>query len=104
MSYALVNGLRARGLDVLSALEADMLGATDDEQLALATASERSIFTYNVADFCRLHSAYLSTRNRHAGIIVCNRLTLSLGQQIRKLVGLASLFTQDQMQNRLEFL
>jgi hypothetical protein len=56
MSCALLHGLRARGTDVLSALEAGMISTTDEEQLAFATESERSIFSYNVGDFCRLHS------------------------------------------------
>lgn len=80
MRYALISGPRARGLDVLSALEADMVSSTDEDQLAFSTASERSIFTYNVGDFCLPHTRHFYSGNQHAGITVCNRLTLGVGE------------------------
>jgi ActR/RegA family two-component response regulator len=38
ISRALIRALRARGVDVLTAQEADLIGAPDEEQLAYATA------------------------------------------------------------------
>lgn len=104
MSHALLNGLRARGVDVLSALEAGMVSSSDEQQLDFATTSTRSIYSYNVSDFCRLHAAYLDAGKQHSGIIVCNRLKLSLGEQIRRLAGLVNSKSEDGMMDRIEFL
>ena len=56
---AVVRGLRARGLDVLTTIEAQRCGATDRDQLAFAVQQGRSIYTFNVGDFARLHREYL---------------------------------------------
>jgi len=48
---AVVKGLQRRGVDVLSTQEAGMLGAPDEEHLALATSQGRVIFTQD-DDFC----------------------------------------------------
>ncbi len=52
---AVTEGLRRRGVDVLSAQEAGMSGANDYDQLSLAKKEGRVIFTKD-ADFLRLHS------------------------------------------------
>lgn len=41
VSKAVVNGLRQRGVDVLTVAEAGMLGASDEEHLAFARREER---------------------------------------------------------------
>ena len=53
--HAVVEGLRGRGVDVLTILDAAKTSATDEEQLEFATSQGRSIYTLNVDDFCRLH-------------------------------------------------
>ncbi len=52
---AVVAGLRRRGVNVLTTKEAQMLGATDEEHLTLATSDNRVIFTQD-DDFLRLHT------------------------------------------------
>ncbi len=42
---AVATGLRRRDVDVLTTQEADMLGASDEEHLALATSQNRVVFT-----------------------------------------------------------
>jgi len=49
--HAVVAGLRTRGVDVLTVLEAGMAGASDAEQLAYAIAQDRTIYSLNVGDF-----------------------------------------------------
>jgi len=49
---AVVNALRKQGLDVLTAQEAQMLNAPDEEHLRFAISQGRSIFTQD-ADFLR---------------------------------------------------
>ena len=43
VSRAVINGLRQRGVDVLSVPEANRIGASDDEQLAFALAQRARI-------------------------------------------------------------
>jgi hypothetical protein len=50
MRRSLVFSLRARNVDVLTALEAEMINRSDDDHLAAAAASGRALYTFNVAD------------------------------------------------------
>ena len=64
-----VEGLRARGHDVLTTHESGRAnqGIEDDAVLRFATGSGRCVVTINRKDFIRLHR----TLADHAGIIVC---------------------------------
>lgn len=104
MARALVNGLRARGFDVLTVLEAGMKGRDDPAQLAYATQQGRVIYTFNVGHFCQLHTEYLEQGKTHSGIIVVPRQKYSIGEQLRKLAGFISSTTAEEMKNRLHFL
>ena len=68
MDKALVHALRARGVDVMTALEADMIERDDQEHLDFATAQGRVLYSFNVGDFSRLHTTYLAGDKSHAGI------------------------------------
>jgi hypothetical protein len=87
---AVVQGLLARGFDVLTTADADRLGATDPEQLRFAAEHGRAIYTFNASDFARLHSEYLQNGIDHAGIIVIPEQRYSIGEKIRRLAGLLS--------------
>ena len=50
--------LRGRGYDVVRTEEAGKDTATDEEQLAFATAENRAILTFNIRDFAPLHEAW----------------------------------------------
>lgn len=67
---AVVAGLRARSIDVLTTVEAGRLGSDDPSQLKFASSIGRAIYTFNVGDFARLHNEYLTRNKSHAGIIV----------------------------------
>jgi hypothetical protein len=102
--HAVVDGLRNRGVDVLTVLEAGTISTTDEEQLEFATSQGRSVYTLNVHDFCRLHGQFLSEGRRHDGIIVIPRQRYSIGEKIRRLTELIESVTAEEMRNRLEFL
>ncbi len=104
MERVVLIGLRARGVDATTALEAGMTEATDDEQLEFAGSQGRVLFSFNVSDFCRLHSEYLSHGRSHAGIIVAPQRRYSVGERIRRLLSLIAANTAEEMYNRLEFL
>src|SRR2546421_4091236 len=62
--------LRARGLDTLTTLDAEMLGQADEDQLIFATREGRTLVTHNREDFEALHADWLMAGRNHAGIIV----------------------------------
>jgi hypothetical protein len=64
VARAVVRGLRHRGVEVLTVLEAGLIGASDEEQLAHAKAEGRVMFSQD-DDFLRLHAAGVE----HAGIV-----------------------------------
>jgi predicted nuclease of predicted toxin-antitoxin system len=65
--------LRSRGIDAITTREQDMLGKSDDEQLAWAASTERCILTHNRVDFEELHLLYINEGRQHSGIIVIPR-------------------------------
>ena len=69
MQRSLVRALRARGVDVITALDAGMIEREDAEHLDYATEQGRVLCSFNVGDFYRLHSDYLAQGKPHAGII-----------------------------------
>lgn len=101
---AVVQGLRARCIDVLTTVEANHCGATDQDQLAFATQQGRSIYTFNVGDFARLHGEHLRQALDHGGIIVLPDQRYSVGEKIRRLARFISEVTAEEMVNRMEYL
>lgn len=81
-----------------------MLGCADAEQLDWATAQGRVIYTYNAGDFCRMHSEYVRRERRHAGIVIGDQQTGSIGQELRRLLKLTEAKTAEAMEDSLEFL
>ena len=57
-SRSLARGLRARGVDVLTAVEAGKLQTDDPAPLEFATQNGRVLYTYNVSDFYQLHTTW----------------------------------------------
>ena len=101
---AVVQGLRACGVDVLTTADADHCGATDREQLAFAAERGRAIYTFNVGDFARLHRERLLQGIDHAGIVVLPDQRCSVGEKIRRIAGFLSRVTAEEMVNRIEYL
>ena len=101
---AVVQGLRARGIDVLTTTEAGQRRAPDGDQLAYAAKRKRAIYTFNVGDFARLHREYLERDGEHYGIIVLPDQRYSIGEKIRRVASLVSRVTSEKMINRMEYL
>lgn len=100
MDRALVSALRARGVDVLTAHESDMIERKDDEHLVFATTKGRVLYSFNVGDYCRLSSDGRS----HAGLVLAHQQRYSVGEQMRRLLRLMNTLSAEEMQNRIEFL
>ena len=96
--HAVAQALRRRGIDVLTTVEAGLLGVTDEEQLARAHAEGRVLVTYD-SDFLRLHQA-----QPHAGIVYCQQGTRSIGQLVAGLVLIQEVLEPTELAGRVEFL
>lgn len=104
MDDALVGALRVRGVDVLTAFEAGMIERPDEEHLDYATGQGRVLYTFNVADFCRIHVEYQSSSRPHAGIVLGRQKQYSIGEQMRRLIKIIAARSPEQMTNHFEFL
>lgn len=101
---AVMIGLRARGVDLVTTGEAGRLGTSDDDQLAFAAHEERAIYTFNAGDFARLHREFLELGRAHAGIIVIPEQHYSIGEKVRRVAALLQSTTAESLRNRIEFL
>jgi hypothetical protein len=101
--HSLARELRARGADVVTALEAGMAGKGDVEQLEWAATNSRVLYSFNRGDFYRLHTIWLNSGHSHNGIVL-SRQDLSVGEQMRRLLRLINRLSADEMRNRIEFL
>jgi predicted nuclease of predicted toxin-antitoxin system len=90
--------LRGRGYDVVRTEEVGKDTATDEEQLAFATAESRSILTFNIRDFAHLHEALRAAGRPHAGIIVSQQLgSREYGLLLQRMLRLLNHFTAEEM-------
>lgn len=100
----LVTGLRSRGVTVLTALEAGLSGAPDEQQLTRATERECVPYSHNASDFYRLHTEWLSAGREHAGMILAPQQRFSIGEQLRRILRIRAAANAESMRNRAEFL
>ncbi len=95
---AVTAGLRARGVDVLTAQEAGRVSVEDEVHLALATSLGRALVSRD-ADFARLHACGIS----HTGIVYMP-YPMSVGESIRRLLLVYEVLDAEEMVNHLEYL
>ena len=104
MDRNLLRALLARGMDVRTALEENMIDRGDAEHLDYATQQGRVLFSFNRGDFYQLHTQYLSQDKFHAGIVLANQQHYSVGEQMRRILRLSTAMSAEDMRNRIEFL
>jgi hypothetical protein len=97
VSKAIIQGLRQRGVDVLTVVEAGTLGVTDEAHLERARQEERVIFTQD-DDFLRLHASGLE----HSGIVYAHQET-AIGDIIRGLMLIFQVLGAEEMKNHVEY-
>ncbi|PSQ88725.1 MAG: hypothetical protein BRD30_06690 [Bacteroidetes bacterium QH_2_63_10] len=95
---AVAEGVRHRGVDVMTLDEANMLGARDEEHLAFGREENCVLVTHD-DDFLRLAAEGIS----HAGIVYIPR-ERTIGDMVRGLVVLAHVFSEEGTDDRVEFL
>ena len=99
----IVRGLRQRGIDVMTAVGAGMMGKPDSEQLSFATRNGLVLLTSD-QDFLRLHLQWLREGKTHAGIIYYSQFHVSVGICISGVKLIADFLTPEEMRNHLEFI
>ena len=104
MDRALLRALRARRVDVITALEEGMIEREDTEHLEYATTQGRVRYTCNVADFYRLHTDFFAQGKSHAGMILAPQQRYSVGKVMRKLLKTQPTKSAAEMSNSVEFL
>jgi hypothetical protein len=97
--WPVAQGLRRRGIDVLTAQEAGRCGFADPDQLAFATAEERVMVTFD-PDYLALHQSGV----QHGGIAWCKATKYSIGELIQLLFLLHGVSDRDDLRNRVEYL
>jgi predicted nuclease of predicted toxin-antitoxin system len=98
VDHAVADGLRRRGIDCTTTVDAGLLGADDPDQLAFAKAQGRVLFS-NDPDFLRAHNQGVE----HSGIAYCHQQSRSVGEIIRALELIWEVLEPEEMQNRVEF-
>jgi predicted nuclease of predicted toxin-antitoxin system len=96
---AVAEGLRRRGIDVLTIQDSGRLGDPDREQLAFATMKRRVMVTFD-DDFLALDAAGIP----HAGIVFSQAGQRSVGELIEMLVLIANVIEPEEMRNHVEFI
>ena len=90
--------LRGRGYEVVRTEEAGQDTATDEQQLAFATAEARAILTFNIRDFAPLHEQLQAAGRTHGGIIVSQQLgSRQYGLLLGRMLRLLNHFTAEEM-------
>jgi len=80
MDRDLVRALRARGVDVLTAIDADRMGRSDKDHLLFATSQERVLYSFNRGDFFRIHTQLIADGAGHAGIVLARQQHYLVGE------------------------
>jgi hypothetical protein len=104
MDSDLVAALRSRGVNVITAVDAGLVEMADEQQLAFATEHGCVLYTFNVSDFYRLHTQWVSAGREHGGIILAPQQRYSVGEQLRRILRLRATVTAASMRNHVEFL
>lgn len=97
---SIIEGLRRRRIEVVSARELGYLGKSDEFHIKKASELKAIILTHDI-DFLRMAS---SPGIRHAGIIFSHPEKVSIGQCIRGIELIANILTEEEMENHIEFL
>jgi len=99
----LAEALRRRDYDVETTVEAGLLEASDEEQLAYAASQRRALVTHNIKHFPGEHAAWVEAGGEHWGIIILIGHS-TVGIWLRRMENLLNHFSAEELQNQLLFL
>lgn len=98
VNIAVAEGLKRRGVKVITARDAKNLGLSDEEQLEYAERESLIIITHD-DDFLSL-----AMDCEHKGVVFVHQQKYSIGDLIRNLKLLWDVVEQKDMKNHVEFL
>lgn len=96
---AISKGLILRGYDALTTRKAGNSGISDLNQLKFATKENRSLVSFNVKDFSKIHLEYMEKDLKHKGIILSKQLPV--GVIMKGLIKIMLLKTQEEVENNI---
>ncbi|REJ85982.1 MAG: hypothetical protein DWQ29_10765 [Planctomycetota bacterium] len=99
VDHAVAQGLRSRGIDATTTIEAGLSAAADEAHLAYANAENRVIVTHD-ADFLRLHAAGAE----HSGIVFCASPARTASQLISMLVLMHDCCEAEELRGKVEYI
>jgi predicted nuclease of predicted toxin-antitoxin system len=100
---AITEGLRVRGVDVLTAFEDGAADWSDERILDHATELGRVVVTTD-QDFLRLAREYGKSGRNFAGVVFAAQRDLEIGQMVLDLELMAHAVSDKELANRVEFL
>ena len=103
VARSITDGLRLRGVDVLTAYEDGASQMEDDDLLSRASELQRALFTRDddlLAEATKRQKAYIP----FAGVIYAHQLRVPIGICIRDLEIIAKVGEPDDLQNQVIFL
>ncbi len=100
---AVTDGLRLRGVDVVTAMEDGTDRWKDETILARATELGRVVFTQD-DDFLAIADQWLVDGRNFAGLVYGHQLGVTIGQAIRDLELLSKVLDVHEMLNHIEFI
>jgi hypothetical protein len=100
---AIADGLRHRGIDILTAFE-DGMATSDDEVLFERATSLGRIFVTQDQDFLEIAARWQHAGRAFPGLVYGIQQRLNIGKCIEYLVLIASVMLHEDMQNRIEFI
>lgn len=99
---AVTDGLRRRGVDVLTPFEDGTADWDDERLLERATSLGRILFTQD-RDFLALARHRQQTGHEFSGVVYGHQLSLPIGRAVRDLHLIAAACDPEELQNRIEF-
>lgn len=97
---SVIDGLRRRGAEVISARELGYISKPDEFHLRKASELNAVILTHDT-DFLRMASR---PEVDHRGIVFSHPKNVSVGHCIRGVELIATILTDEEMENHIEFL
>lgn len=100
---AITEGLRRRGVDVITAQEDGTARFDDERLLERATQRGRVLFSQD-KDLLTLTHRWLQTDREFSGLVYAHQLKVTIGQAVRDLELLAKALGPEDMRNHIEFI
>lgn len=100
---AVTDGLRSRGLDVLTVQEGGFGRSSDPDVLQRATDLDRLLFTQD-DDFLAIAHDWQQSGRLFAGAAYAHQLDLTIGQAVRQLELICNVMTAEVVRNTILYL